>query len=60
MCVKRLEKCGNMQYLSSYMIFLMDRRLIVAEGYGKVHILTSDGKLQKQLSIFDGYKNKKM
>ncbi|CAG2184725.1 unnamed protein product [Mytilus edulis] len=33
------------------MICLMDGRLIVVEMYGKVNLLTSDGKLQKQLPI---------
>ncbi|CAC5408964.1 unnamed protein product [Mytilus coruscus] len=38
----------------SDMICLMDGRVIVVEMRGKVNILTSDGKLQKQLPIPDG------
>ncbi|VDI58193.1 Hypothetical predicted protein [Mytilus galloprovincialis] len=37
--------------LISDMICLMDGRVIVVEEYGKVNLLTSDGKLQKQLPI---------
>ncbi|XP_071151101.1 E3 ubiquitin-protein ligase TRIM71-like [Mytilus edulis] len=39
----------NMEKLISYMICLMDWRVIVVEMDGKVNLLTSDGKLQKQL-----------
>ncbi|CAG2210615.1 unnamed protein product [Mytilus edulis] len=35
----------------SDMICLMDGRVIVVEQWGKVNLLTSDGKLQKQLPI---------
>ncbi|CAG2255757.1 unnamed protein product [Mytilus edulis] len=38
----------------SDMICLIDGRVIVVEWYGKVNLLTSDGKLQKQLPIPDG------
>ncbi|XP_052080041.1 uncharacterized protein LOC127718125 [Mytilus californianus] len=38
----------------SDMIFLTDGRVIVVEPHGKVNILTSDAKLQKQLPIADG------
>ncbi|CAG2232055.1 unnamed protein product [Mytilus edulis] len=38
----------------SDMICLMDGRFIVVEQWGKVNLLTSDGKLQKQLPIPGG------
>ncbi|XP_052103752.1 uncharacterized protein LOC127737247 [Mytilus californianus] len=41
----------NTEKRTSDMIFLMDGRVIVVEQYGKVNLLTSDGKLQKQLPI---------
>ncbi|XP_071121365.1 uncharacterized protein [Mytilus edulis] len=36
------------------MICLMDGRIIVVKNYGKVHLLTPDGKHKKQLKILDG------
>ncbi|XP_076075673.1 uncharacterized protein LOC143046405 [Mytilus galloprovincialis] len=44
----------NMGKGISDMLCLMDGRVIVVERYGKVNLLTSDGKLQKQLPIPDG------
>ncbi|CAG2221634.1 unnamed protein product [Mytilus edulis] len=41
----------NIKKMISDMICLMDGRVIVVEHYGKVNLLTSDGKLQKQLPI---------
>ncbi|CAG2211341.1 unnamed protein product [Mytilus edulis] len=41
----------NMKKKISDMICLMDGRVIVVEWCGNVNLLTSDGKLQKQLSI---------
>ncbi|CAG2226944.1 unnamed protein product [Mytilus edulis] len=41
----------NMKKVISDMICLMDGRVIVVESGGKVNLLTSDGKLQKQLPI---------
>ncbi|XP_076075384.1 uncharacterized protein LOC143046224 [Mytilus galloprovincialis] len=41
----------NIKELISDMICLMDGRVIVVEMEGKVNLLTSDGKLQKQLPI---------
>ncbi|XP_063446539.1 uncharacterized protein LOC134726072 [Mytilus trossulus] len=41
----------NMETWISDMICLMDGRLIVVKRFGKVNLLTSDGKLQKQLPI---------
>ncbi|CAG2220024.1 unnamed protein product [Mytilus edulis] len=41
----------NMGKMISDMICLMDGRVIVVEWWGKVNLLTSDGKLQKQLPI---------
>ncbi|XP_052103161.1 uncharacterized protein LOC127736637 [Mytilus californianus] len=38
----------------SDMICLMDGRVIVVDQWGKLNLLTSDGKLQKQLPIPDG------
>ncbi|CAG2249100.1 unnamed protein product [Mytilus edulis] len=43
----------NIKKLISDMICLMDGRVIVVERWGKVNLLTSDGKLQKQLPIPD-------
>ncbi|XP_076089714.1 uncharacterized protein LOC143060373 [Mytilus galloprovincialis] len=43
----------NIKKRISDMICLMDGRFIVVEQYGKVNLLTSDGKLQKQLPIPD-------
>ncbi|XP_071165941.1 tripartite motif-containing protein 2-like [Mytilus edulis] len=40
----------NIKMISD-MICLMDGRVIVVERHGKVNLLTSNGKLQKQLSI---------
>ncbi|XP_076075606.1 uncharacterized protein LOC143046365 [Mytilus galloprovincialis] len=42
---------NNMKKSISDIICLMDGRVIVVEGFGKVNLLTSDGKLQKQLPI---------
>ncbi|XP_076089205.1 uncharacterized protein LOC143059569 [Mytilus galloprovincialis] len=47
----------NIKDIISDMICLMDGRLIVVESSGKVHLLTSDGKLQKQLPIPGGAKS---
>ncbi|XP_071151045.1 tripartite motif-containing protein 2-like [Mytilus edulis] len=41
----------NMEKVISDMICLMDGRVILVEDGGKVNLLTSDGKLQKQLPI---------
>ncbi|XP_063426152.1 uncharacterized protein LOC134709957 [Mytilus trossulus] len=41
----------NMDNGVSDMIFLMDGRLIMVERFGKVSLLTPDGKLQKHLPI---------
>ncbi|XP_071133291.1 uncharacterized protein [Mytilus edulis] len=41
----------NIEKRISDMICLSDGRVIVVESYGKVNLLSSDGKLQKQLSI---------
>ncbi|VDH95909.1 Hypothetical predicted protein [Mytilus galloprovincialis] len=41
----------NIKKLISDMICLMNGRVIVVEWYGKVNLLTSDGKLQKHLPI---------
>ncbi|XP_052070130.1 uncharacterized protein LOC127708956 isoform X2 [Mytilus californianus] len=41
----------NIKKMISDMICLMDGRVIVVEGCGKVNLLTSDGKLQKQSPI---------
>ncbi|XP_076089710.1 uncharacterized protein LOC143060341 [Mytilus galloprovincialis] len=41
----------NIKKMISDMICLMDGRLIVVERWGKVNLLTSDGKLQKQLPM---------
>ncbi|XP_076073160.1 uncharacterized protein LOC143044853 [Mytilus galloprovincialis] len=41
----------NIERHISDMICLMDGRVIVVESYGKVNLLSSDGKLQKQLPI---------
>ncbi|CAG2237628.1 unnamed protein product [Mytilus edulis] len=41
----------NIKEKISDMICLMDGRVIVVEEWGKVNLLTSDGKLQKQLPI---------
>ncbi|XP_063418753.1 uncharacterized protein LOC134701535 isoform X1 [Mytilus trossulus] len=41
----------NMDIEVSDMICLMDGRLIMVEGFGKVILLSPDGKLQKQLPI---------
>ncbi|XP_071133027.1 uncharacterized protein [Mytilus edulis] len=41
----------NMKKMISDMICLIDGRVIVVENFGKVNLLSSDGKLQKQLSI---------
>ncbi|XP_071151453.1 uncharacterized protein [Mytilus edulis] len=41
----------NIEKYISDMICLMDGRVIVVERWGKVNLLTSDGKLQKQLPI---------
>ncbi|CAG2238816.1 unnamed protein product [Mytilus edulis] len=44
----------NIEEMISDMICLMDGRVIVVEEGGKVNLLTSDGKLQKQLPIPGG------
>ncbi|CAG2219792.1 unnamed protein product [Mytilus edulis] len=44
----------NIEEDISDMICLMDGRVIVVEQWGKVNLLTSDGKLQKQLPIPGG------
>ncbi|CAG2256983.1 unnamed protein product [Mytilus edulis] len=44
----------NIEKCISDMICLMDGRVIVVENWGKVNLLTSDGKLQKQLPIPGG------
>ncbi|CAC5418145.1 TRIM2_3 [Mytilus coruscus] len=44
----------NSRGVVSDMIFLMDGGVIVVEWCDKVNLLTSDGKLQKQLPIPDG------
>ncbi|CAG2245456.1 unnamed protein product [Mytilus edulis] len=44
----------NMKKYISDMICLMDGRVIVVECWGKVNLLTSDGKLQKELPIPGG------
>ncbi|CAC5401139.1 unnamed protein product [Mytilus coruscus] len=44
----------NIKTYSSDMICLMDGRVIVVKWGGKVNLLSSDGKLQKQLPIPDG------
>ncbi|XP_052059319.1 uncharacterized protein LOC127699988 [Mytilus californianus] len=44
----------NISEIITDMICLMDGRVIVVEGLGKVYLLTSDGKLQKQLPIPGG------
>ncbi|CAG2236385.1 unnamed protein product [Mytilus edulis] len=41
----------NIEKRISDMICLSDGRVIVVESYGKVNLLSSDGKLQKQLPI---------
>ncbi|CAG2190546.1 unnamed protein product [Mytilus edulis] len=41
----------NIEKHISDMICLIDGRVIVVESWGKVNLLSSDGKLQKQLSI---------
>ncbi|XP_052059331.1 uncharacterized protein LOC127699992 [Mytilus californianus] len=41
----------NMEKVINEMICLMDGRVIVVERYSNVYLLTSDGKLQKQLPI---------
>ncbi|CAG2248946.1 TRIM2_3 [Mytilus edulis] len=41
----------NIKKMISDMICLMDGRVIVVEDWGEVNLLTSDGKLQKQLPI---------
>ncbi|CAC5403576.1 unnamed protein product [Mytilus coruscus] len=44
----------NLDNYISDMISLMDGRVIVVEQWGKVNLLTSDGKLQKQSPIHGG------
>ncbi|CAG2213909.1 unnamed protein product [Mytilus edulis] len=41
----------NIEKIISDMICLIDGRVIIVEMYGKVNLLSSDGKLQKQLPI---------